>query len=79
MTESQIRRWLPLHFEFRCRDCGGKVGIRSRCRTFSERYILPVFLLQPVRCENCFRRDYRHIFTPVIPPADQPSSAKRVA
>jgi len=26
---------------------------------------LPLFLLQPVRCGECFRRDYRLIFTRV--------------
>jgi hypothetical protein len=30
-----------------------------------ERFILPLFLLMPVRCGECFRRDYRLIFTPV--------------
>lgn len=48
-----------------CRDCGSDVGFRSRRRTFSERYILPLLLMQPVRCGECFRRDYRLIFTPV--------------
>jgi len=51
----------------------------------SERYILPLFLLQPVRCGECFRRDYRLIFAKVkdrlseisglIPVAKQPPSA----
>jgi hypothetical protein len=50
---------------YRCDDCGCEVGFRSRRRTFSERYLLPVFLLQPVRCAECFRRDYRLIFIPV--------------
>jgi hypothetical protein len=31
----------------------------------TERYLLPLFLLQPVRCGECFRRDYRLIFTQV--------------
>jgi hypothetical protein len=31
----------------------------------TERFILPLFLLKPVRCGECFRRDYRLIFTPV--------------
>jgi hypothetical protein len=31
----------------------------------TERYLLPLFLLQPVRCGECFRRDYRLIFTEV--------------
>jgi len=48
-----------------CRDCGSEVGFRSRRRTFTERFLLPLFLLQPVRCGECFRRDYRLIFTPV--------------
>jgi hypothetical protein len=30
-----------------------------------ERYVLPIFLLQPVRCAECFRRDYRLLFVPV--------------
>ena len=50
---------------YHCCDCGSDVGFRSRRRTFSERYLLPLFLLQPVRCGECFRRDYRLIFTQV--------------
>jgi hypothetical protein len=72
---------------FRCRDCGSEVGFRSRRRTLSERYILPLFLLQPVRCGECFRRDYRLVFTAVndrlsdvsgmIPPAKVPAAPRR--
>jgi hypothetical protein len=50
---------------YRCHDCGSEVGFRSRRRTFIERFVLPVFLLRPVRCGECFRRDYRLIFTKV--------------
>ena len=50
---------------YRCRDCGSDIGFRSRRRTFLERYLLPLFLLRPVRCGECFRRDYRLIFTRV--------------
>jgi len=50
---------------YRCRDCGSETGFLSRPRTLTERYILPLFLMQPVRCADCFRRDYRLIFTPV--------------
>ena len=50
---------------YRCRDCASEVGFRWRRRTFSERFVLPLFLMQPVRCGECFRRDYRFIFTPV--------------
>src|SRR6202051_134801 len=57
--------WFQRYFEFHCDDCGGDTGFRSRRRTFSERYLLPIFLLQPVRCAECFRRDYRLLFVPV--------------
>jgi hypothetical protein len=50
---------------YHCRDCGSDVGFRSRRRTLTERFILPLLLLQPVRCGECFRRDYRFIFTRV--------------
>ena len=69
-----------------CHDCGSEVGFRSRRRNFLERFLLPVMLLQPVRCGECFRRDYRLIFTEVrdrlsetrkFPPAKQPATANR--
>jgi hypothetical protein len=61
-TASSSQSWLQ---SFHCRDCGSEVGFRSRRRTLTERYILPLFLLQPVRCGECFRRDYRLIFIQV--------------
>jgi len=57
--------WFQRYLEFHCDDCGSETGFRSRRRTFTERYILPLFLLRPVRCAECFRRDYRLIFMPV--------------
>ena len=62
MSDSPNRPAVP---PYRCHDCGSEVGFRSRRRTFTERYLLPLLLLQPVRCGECFRRDYRLIFTPV--------------
>ena len=50
---------------YRCRDCGREAGFRSRPRTFMECYILPLVLMQPIRCAACFRRDYRSIITGV--------------
>jgi hypothetical protein len=54
-----------------------------------ERFLLPLFLLQPVRCGECFRRDYRLIFTPVrdrlsdtpriMPRKEAPASNRNVA
>jgi hypothetical protein len=41
---------------FQCPDCGSSDAYRSRRRTFLEKYILPFFLLKPVRCANCFLR-----------------------
>jgi hypothetical protein len=71
---------------YHCRDCGSEVGFRSRRRTFTERFLLPLFLLQPVRCGECFRRDYRLIFTkvrdrlsdtPRIVPGKPPATSNR--
>jgi hypothetical protein len=56
---------VPFSLPYQCRDCGSEVGFRSRRRTLTERFILPLLLLQPVRCGECFRRDYRLIFTRV--------------
>lgn len=55
----------PLIPPYRCRDCGSEAGFRSRRRTFTERFILPLLFLRPVRCGECFRRDYRLTFVQV--------------
>jgi hypothetical protein len=55
----------PFFRPYQCSDCGSDVGFRSRRRTVTERYLLPLLMLQPVRCGECFRRDYRLIFVPV--------------
>jgi hypothetical protein len=47
---------------FQCRDCGRKEAHLSRKRSIFERLILPFFLLHPVRCANCFRRQYVPVF-----------------
>jgi hypothetical protein len=76
----------PFSMPYQCRDCGSEVGFRSRRRTLTERFILPLLLLQPVRCGECFRRDYRLIFThvskrlseaPRVMPSRQPAPPNR--
>jgi hypothetical protein len=57
--------WFQKYLEFHCDDCDSDTGFRSRRRTVLERWLLPIFLLQPVRCAECFRRDYRLVFVPV--------------
>jgi len=57
--------WFQKYLEFHCDDCGSDTGFRSRRRNFFERYLLLIFLLRPVRCAECFRRDYRLLFVPV--------------
>ena len=86
MSNSPDQPWIP---PYRCHDCGSDVGFRSRRRTFTERYLLPLFMLQPVRCGECFRRDYRLIFTQVrdrlsdtprmMPPKPAATSNRNVA
>jgi hypothetical protein len=69
--------WFQKYLVFHCDDCGSDTAFRSRRRTFSERYLLPIFLLKPVRCAECFRRDYRLLFIPVKERLPQP--VKKVA
>ena len=52
----------PFSQPYRCRDCGSEIGFRSRRRTITERLFV---LMKPVRCGECFRRDYRWFWTPV--------------
>lgn len=68
--------WLQRLFGFRCSDCGSDNVLRSRPRTFGERYLLPAFLLRPVRCAECFRREYRTIFMPAR--ARAPETLQRI-
>jgi len=49
---------------FQCPDCGSPDAFRSRRRTFLEKYILPLFLLKPVRCANCYLRMNASTLTP---------------
>jgi hypothetical protein len=67
---------LSLFPPYRCRDCGSELGFRSRRRTVIERFLLPLFLLRPVRCGECFRRNYHLIFTKV---RDRLSDTPRIA
>jgi hypothetical protein len=76
VTNDSPDQSLQAYFQFRCRDCSSEVGFRSRRRSLLERYVLPLFLLKPVRCGECFRRDYRLIFTPV---RERLSEASRIA
>jgi len=62
-------------FNFRCTDCGGSEARRSRPRNSLERYILPVLLLRPVRCENCYRRTFVFIFVR----SEEPSRPQKAA
>ncbi|HLV85368.1 MAG TPA: hypothetical protein VKV39_00220 [Candidatus Sulfotelmatobacter sp.] len=76
----------PVAKTYYCRECGSTLGFRSRRRTIAERYLLPLVLMQPVRCGECFHRDYRSIFTSVrerlsdtarMPPANVSGSSRR--
>ena len=71
-NNSPVPVWFRQYLQFHCEDCGSETAFRSRRRSFSERYLLPFFLLQPVRCSECFRRDYRMVFMPVSARAPEP-------
>jgi len=57
-----------LRVRYYCKACGCDIAFRSRPRTLTERFLLPIFLHQPVRCSECFCRDYRSIFIAVEGP-----------
>lgn len=58
-----VRIILRIRNRFTCKDCGGHNGLRSHKRTLE--YLLPIFLLQPVRCADCFRRGYCSVLIPL--------------
>jgi len=69
-----------LSTHYSCPDCGHDVGFRSRPRSVTEHYLLPLLMLRPVRCGRCFRRDYRFIFMAVrerLSEAPRPLSMKQ--
>ena len=59
VKNSSSSMWFP----YRCRDCGSEISFTSRPRNFGERYLLPIFLLRPAQCGECYRRDYHSIFS----------------
>jgi len=58
--------WSSFFEEFHCRGCGGTEAYRSRPRGFFERYVLPLLLLQVVRCKRCYHRSYVWSTIPAI-------------
>ena len=58
MTPHSRPSWSLYFEEFHCRGCGSQQAYRSRPRGFFEKYVLPLLLLQTVRCERCYHRSY---------------------
>jgi hypothetical protein len=77
VTKSPDQAWFHRFIQFHCDDCGSNTAFRSRRRTFSERCLMPLFLLKPVRCGECYRRDYRLLFVTVKERVPEP--VKRLA
>jgi hypothetical protein len=53
---------IMLSKQYQCPDCGGFDGYRSRRRNLLEKYVLPLVMLQPVRCMSCYRRTHVSVF-----------------
>ena len=64
MTPLARPSWKVFSGEFHCPGCGGQLAYRSRPRGFFEAYVLPIFFLQPVRCDRCYLRSYVPRFVP---------------
>jgi hypothetical protein len=58
--------WSRFFGEFRCRGCGIQEAYSSRPRGFFEKHVLPLLLLQTVRCERCYHRAYALRTVPTI-------------
>jgi hypothetical protein len=50
---------LAFFTRFVCHGCWSERGYLSRPRSFAEKYVLPIFLLRPVRCADCYQRSVR--------------------
>jgi len=50
---------LAFFSRFVCLGCLSERGYLSRPRSFADKYILPMFLLRPVRCAECYQRSVR--------------------
>src|SRR5437870_5790390 len=68
-----------LRSQYHCPDCGGSNAYRSRRRSVLEKYVLPLFLLQPVRCANCFRRSNASMLATVREREQRPTMKPRPA
>jgi hypothetical protein len=73
--------WSQFFEEFYCRGCGFQDACRSRPRGFFERRVLPLLLLQVVRCERCYHRSYVWSTIPALErvPADRKQSESETA
>jgi hypothetical protein len=68
-----------LRSNYQCPDCGGSDAYQSRRRSFLEKYVQPLLLLQPVRCTNCFRRTIVSVFAPARERDPRPAAKPHVA
>lgn len=75
------RSRIPLLLEntYRCVDCGAPEGHRSRPRNLFEKYLYPVFLQQPVRCNKCARRSWFSLFTTLPSQTQRPKGRSQNA
>ena len=62
---------------FNCRNCRRNRAHRSRERGVFERVLLPLFLLRPVRCEHCYRRQYVTVLCEVGARSQQAERSQR--
>lgn len=64
---------------YECKDCGGFNGYRSRPKNLTERFLLPLLLLRPTRCGDCFKRSYQSTFVKVRPRREPKKTQNAVA
>jgi hypothetical protein len=58
VPDSAPSGWDRFFSKFHCSKCNGDEAYHSRPRGLLEKYLLPLLLLKPVRCEHCYHRVY---------------------
>jgi hypothetical protein len=64
---------------FKCRECCSNSAQPSRKRSAFECVLLPLFLLRPVRCEYCCKRQYVTVLCQVRERQPERPQSRRIA
>ncbi len=58
MSIDEMKRQIRVRPAFVCAHCGGREGYYGERQGLLERYVLPLMLIQPMRCCDCGKRSH---------------------